>query len=253
MTIHLNHKSEDSLVWETMNWEPTCHQVQQFLQLQALLIEWNEKVNLTRLLKGSDFWISHVLDSLWPLRYELNHFESSRKIIDVGTGCGFPGLAIAIALPRSEITLIDSISRKTTAVKAISQTLGLGERVSVRTERAEVIGQSISFRGNYDLAVARAVATSPVVAEYLIPLLNAQGEAWLYKGRWSTDEQIDLNNALKPLKGKIKSIESFELPEGKGMRNIVRLVSNEQCPEKFPRPIGIPAKRPLESQMLDNL
>jgi len=136
MAIKGKQNNQDALVWETINWSPSLYQIGQFFQLQDLLIEWNTQVNLTRLLKGSDYWVSQVLDSLWPLREELQESQKFRKIIDIGTGCGFPGLAIAIALPNSQVTLIDSVGRKTNAVKSISKALGLESRVCIRTERA---------------------------------------------------------------------------------------------------------------------
>ena len=144
-------------------------------------VDWNSRVNLTRLVENEEFWIAQVFDSLWPLEDELRTPGLARRCIDVGTGGGFPGLAVAIALPGTTLTLVDSVGRKTAAVKAMANALGLGHRVDVRTERVEITGQERSCRGTFDLAMARAVATPPVVAEYLVPLLADQGQALLYQ------------------------------------------------------------------------
>ena len=122
-----------------MAWQPSSDQLQQFQRLQELLRDWNSRVNLTRLVEGEDYWISQIFDSLWPLQPWLSKSEPL-KVIDVGTGGGFPGLAIAIALPQAQLTLVDSVGRKVQAVQAMADALGLGERVQLRCERAEKTG-----------------------------------------------------------------------------------------------------------------
>ena len=151
--------------WTALGWQPSTEQLDQLAMLQDLLREWNEKVNLTRLVDGDDYWINQVFDSLWPLAAELKTPHQPRTCIDVGTGGGFPGLAIAIALPGSQMTLLDSVGRKTAAVEAMASRLGLADRVAVRTERIETTGRDRACRGRFDLAMARAVAAAPVVAE----------------------------------------------------------------------------------------
>ncbi len=232
-------------IWEELNWIPSNEQLKQLISLQNLLREWNKKINLTRLTESNDFWISQILDSLWPIRKALQNPSQRLNIIDVGTGCGLPGLAIAIALPNASITLVDSIYKKTYAVKEMATTLGLLARVNVRTERIELTGQDLKFRGRHDLATARAVAAGPVLAEYLIPLLKPKGKAILYKGQWTNTNQEELIHALSPLKAKIEMIETFELPEARGIRNIIQLTTAGKCPNKYPRAVGIAIKKPL--------
>ncbi|KGG34727.1 rRNA small subunit 7-methylguanosine (m7G) methyltransferase GidB [Prochlorococcus sp. SS52] len=236
-----------------MQWEPSPQQLEQFNQLQYLLREWNQKINLTRLIEGNDFWISQILDSLWPIQDELKFQDKQINIIDVGTGCGLPGLAVAIALPRSSTTLIDSIYRKTSAVKEIVKELGLLSRVNVLTERIELTGQKKLHRHTFDLAIARAVAKAPVLAEYLIPFLKPTGQAVMYKGKWNDLEKKELLKALSKLKGKIDTTKSLELPERRGIRHAIRISSTMLCPGKYPRSVGIPLKRPLNNQTSDNL
>ena len=190
-------------LWQCLGWQPNDTQLSQLKELQALLRHWNSRVNLTRLVENEEFWISQVFDSLWPLEKELRTPDRTRRCIDVGTGGGFPGLAVAIALPGTTLTLVDSVGRNTAAVESMANSLDLGARVDVRTERVEVTGQERSCRGAFDLAMARAVATPPVVAEYLVPLLAHQGQALLYRGHWSSNDEAHLKRALVPLKAKL--------------------------------------------------
>ena len=239
-------------LWSRLGWSPDTVQCEQLIALQKLLREWNSRVNLTRLIEGEDFWITQVMDSLWPLKHELDTADKHRRCIDVGTGGGFPGLAVAIALPGAELTLVDSVGRKTAAVAAMAQSLGMAERVSVRTERVERTGQDPSCRGRFDLAMARAVASAPVVAEYLVPLLNAEGQALLYRGRWQQEDQMDLDPALAMLKARRVDVEQCELPANRGPRTVIRLMPEKPTPKIYPRAVGIPSKQPLGAQADDN-
>ncbi len=240
-----NKKSNHFIVWNQLKWEPTKKQLAQFLQLQELLREWNKKTNLTRLVDGDDFWIAQVCDSLLPLHEELQNPKRSQKYIDVGSGCGFPGIAIAIAMPNSNITLLDSSSKKTTFLKEVSKEIGLSSRITVVTERAEAAGKNPIYRGNFDYAIARAVAPATVVAEYLVPFLNSKGQALIFKGSWSESAQQKLKEALTALNAKIQQSQRFELPEERGIRNVIRIKPIAKCPNKYPRSVGKPKKQPL--------
>tara|TARA_Y100001968_G_scaffold333191_1_gene394621 strand:- start:872 stop:1564 length:693 start_codon:yes stop_codon:yes gene_type:complete len=228
-----------------MQWEPSSHQIEQFLNLQSLLRKWNNKVNLTRLINGDDYWVSQIFDSLWPLDKELLNPSKELTFIDVGSGCGFPGLAIAIALPNAKVTLVDAINRKTTALKNIAKELNLSSRIIIRNERAEIIGHQRQLRGEFDFAIARAVARAPVVAEYLVPLLKKSGQGLIYKGKCHELELQHLNKALGLLNAQIQTIQQINLPKGKGERHLIRIISKKNCPEAYPRKTGIPSKRPL--------
>jgi len=233
------------MVWNEIRWEPNKTQLVQFSQLQELLREWNKKTNLTRLVEGDDFWITQVCDSLLPLQEELQYPNLSHKFIDIGSGCGFPGMAIAIAMPHSNITLLDSSRKKTTFLKEASKEIGLSSRITVLNERAESAGKDPSLRGDFDYAIARAVAPTNVVAEYLVPFLNSTGQALIYKGSWNEKENKILKRALIELNANIREIHSFSLPDSRGIRNIIRINSNKKCPNQFPRSIGKPKKQPL--------
>ena len=172
-------------------------------------------------MEGEDYWISQIFDSLWPLQPWLGKSEPL-KVIDVGTGGGFPGLAIAIALPQAQLTLVDSVGRKVQAVQAMADALGIAERVQLRCERAEKTGRDPHCRRQFQLAVARAVAAAPVVAEYLVPLLSADGTALLYRGQWSDDDQRQLQRAAALLNTTTERIQVQELPAQRGLRHRLR-------------------------------
>ena len=240
-----NKKANHLMIWNELKWMPSEKQLAQFIHLQELLKEWNKKTNLTRLVDGDDFWTSQVCDSLLPLHEELQYSELSHKYIDIGSGCGFPGIAIAIAMPNSNITLLDSSNKKTTFLKEVSKKIGLNSRITVVTERAETAGKNPILRSNFDYAVARAVASANVVAEYLVPFLNSTGQALIYKGDWNEAEQKILKKAVNELNAEIKRTHKFELPNNRGIRNIIRISSINKCPNQYPRSIGKPKKQPL--------
>jgi len=169
------------------------------------------------------------------------------KCIDVGTGGGFPGLAVAIALPNISMTLVDSIGRKTKAVTSIVKDLGISHRVNLITERIEKTGQDCNYRSQFDLAMARAVAITPTVAEYLLPLLSRSGEALLYRGQWNDVSTHELNSALRLLGGRIRRLDHCKLLGNRGVRHAVTIEQCTLCPEIYPRLTGLPVKEPLGS------
>jgi len=246
MSTDKNHKKLSHLmIWDEIKWIPTEKQLAQFIQLQEFLKEWNKRTNLTRLVDGDDYWITQVCDSLLPLHKELQYPNLSHNYIDVGSGCGFPGIAIAIAMPNSNITLLDSSNKKTTFLKEVSKEIGLCSRLKVINERAETAGKNPLYRGNFDFALARAVAPPTVVAEYLVPFLNKRGQALIFKGSWSLQEEEILNQALIELNAKIQYTDKFDLPNNRGIRNIIRIRALDKCPNQYPRSIGKPKKQPL--------
>ena len=233
--------------WTALGWQPSTEQLDQLAMLQDLLREWNEKVNITRLVDGDDYWINQVFDSLWPLAAELKTPHQSLTCIDVGTGGGFPVLAIAIALPGSQMTLLDSVGRKTAAVEEMASRLGLADRVAVRTERIETTEHDRACRGRFDLAMARAVAAAHVVAEYLVPLLKPRGEALLFRGQWSEDDTAQFSTVLTLLKAQLTGVQACQLPAERGIRHLLRVQPIGSCPSSYPRAVGIPSRTHLGS------
>ena len=233
-------------LWSALGWQPAPQQEERFQQLQDLLRHWNGRLNLTRLVEGDDYWVAQVFDSLWPLRALLQgEPEASPEVMDVGTGGGFPGLAVAIALPQARLTLVDSVGRKVEAVRAMAADLDLASRVQLRCERIERTGQDGSTRGRFDWALARAVARAPVVAEYLVPLLRPDGRALLYRGQWSPEDQAALERALVPLRARLEGVERLDLPADRGLRHALLLRPTGPCPKGYPRAVGVPARQPL--------
>ncbi len=235
-------------LWHDLGWQPGPEQLEQFSALQRVLRHWNDRVNLTRLVEGDDFWVAQVFDSLWPLLPLLRDGAAASaplQMIDVGTGGGFPGLAVAIALPAARLTLVDSVGRKVEAVRAMAAELGLADRITLRCERIERSGRSASCRGRFDWAMARAVATAPVVAEYLVPLLRPEGRALLYRGQWGADDAEALARAAGRLRARVLRQERRDLPAGRGVRHALVLEPTGRCPEAYPRPVGVPLKQPL--------
>ncbi len=238
----------DPALWEALGWTPDAGQLASLVALQQQLRQWNARVNLTRLVEGDDFWIAQVFDSLWPWVPLLSRPEgapTSLELIDVGTGGGFPGLALAIALPTAQLTLVDSVGRKLEAVRAMARTLGLESRLSLRCERIERSGRSRDCRGRFDGAMARAVANAPVVAEYLVPLLKPEGRALLYRGQWGPQDQQDLETAARVLKACVEPVLRRDLPGGRGVRHGVWLRPTGPCPGGYPRAVGVPQKIPI--------
>jgi 16S rRNA (guanine527-N7)-methyltransferase len=145
------------------------------------------------------------------------------------------------------LTLLDSVGRKTAAVEAMASRLGLADRVAVRTERIETTGHDRACRGQFDLAMARAVAAAPVVAEYLVPLLKPKGEALLFRGQWSEEDTTEFSSVISPLKAQLTAVQTCQLPAKRGIRHLLRVQPMGSCPSSYPRAVGIPSRTPLGS------
>ncbi|TGG93636.1 MAG: 16S rRNA (guanine(527)-N(7))-methyltransferase RsmG [Aphanocapsa feldmannii 277cV] len=232
-------------IWSLLGWTPSADQARQFTVLQLQLAHWNRRLNLTRLVQADDYWIAQIYDALWPLLPQPQGRQGPRRIVDVGTGGGFPGLALAISLPQARLELVDSAARKCEAVRAMAHSLGLSSRVQVHCERAELFARRVGMRGQVDLAVARAVAPAPVVAEYLVPLLTPGGEALLYRGRWDQADEDGLGRAAALLGATLVRRQQRQLPAERGLRTVLGLSPTAPCPGRYPRKVGQPARRPL--------
>ncbi|MBD2034167.1 16S rRNA (guanine(527)-N(7))-methyltransferase RsmG [Leptolyngbya sp. FACHB-321] len=260
--------------WQlTLHWQPEAHQQAQFQQLYALTLAGNRQFNLTRITEPAEFWEKHLWDSLRGVQRFLHedwesggrrqkaegageagaaeeevktHLSSltSFKVIDIGTGAGFPGLPVAIAQPNWTVTLLDATRKKITFIDQVIAHMGLTNATTL-VERVEQVGQQRLWRQAYDLALIRAVAAAPVCAEYALPLLKVGGCAVLYRGQWSEAETTSLEAAVAVLGGKIDAIEAFTTPLTQGDRHCIYLKKIAPTPNEFPRAIGIPAQKPL--------
>ena len=239
---------EMNSVWqETLNWQPTAQQKQQFQKLYELIIVGNKKLNLTRITTPEDFWEKHLWDSLRGIKFILENpinLPKEKKVIDIGTGAGFPGLPVAITLPQYPVTLLDSTRKKISFIETILADLNIKNALTL-TNRVEQIGRVFQYREIYDIALLRAVAPTLVCAEYALPLLKIGGIAILYRGNFTTDEQANFPDVVKLLGGKIETIEEFKTPLSDSIRNCIYLRKVGKTPINYPRPVGVPTQKPL--------
>jgi 16S rRNA (guanine527-N7)-methyltransferase len=251
-------------VWHsTLGWQPSAGSLQQFQRLYELILQGNSQMNLTRITSNEDFWEKHLWDSLRGIAHFLNDsvaiascenppdagaqpasFKADFKIIDIGTGAGFPGLPVAIVKPEWTVVLLDSTRKKIAFVNSLLADLGIENAITL-TGRAEEIGQQPQHRHSYDIALLRAVAPASVCAEYALPLLKTGGQAVLYRGHWTAEETDALRPAVERLGGAIESVEGFTTPVEGGIRHCLYLRKVAATPAAFPRPAGVPAKQPL--------
>lgn len=206
-----------------------------------LLKEWNDKINLTAITDDEGIAIKHFLDCL--LVSKAAQFKSGDKVIDVGTGAGFPGLVIAAAFPDVQVTLLDSTGKKLKAVENIREEMGV-QNAEVVHMRAEDAGKKPEFREKYDFATARAVAELRVLLEYTLPFVKVGGKFLSLKGASAVDEIDGAKASLKTLGGKIEGINEFILPGG-DKRAIINVKKISHIPPKFPRVSTQIAKKPL--------
>lgn len=206
-----------------------------------LLVEWNEKINLTAITEPDEIVIKHFTDSLTIFSYV--DIPQGAKVIDVGTGAGFPGLAMLIARPDIELTLIDSTNKKLNVIRDILDNIGLS--ANVVHIRAEVAGQDNAFRQQYDFATARAVANLRDLSEYCLPFVKVGGSFISMKSAKTPEEIEQAETAIRVLGGKIEKIDSFDLFDC-GERTIIYVKKISSTPGKYPRPSAKMAKFPIK-------
>lgn len=214
---------------QTLNWQPTSQQQQQFQRLYELILEGNRHLNLTRITDPLDFWEKHLWDSLRGMSGNetvnlsvLSQQPEPLRAIDIGTGAGFPGLPVAIALPNLTVTLLDSTRKKITFVDSLLSALPI-TNANTLLGRAEEINKQPAHRGVYDLAVLRAVASASDCAKYALPFLKTGGLAILYRGHWTTEEEETLQSCLQRLNGKLQLVEAFQTPLTQSVRHCIYL------------------------------
>lgn len=235
-------------IWEkTLNWQPTNLQENQFEQLYQLIIAGNRQINLTRITEPEEFWEKHLWDSLrgiTPKQIFIPGIDRGKRIIDIGTGAGFPGLPIALIFPNSQVKLLDSTGKKINFIETVLSALALNNAQTL-LGRAEEIGQQYEHRQNYDVAVIRAVGNVSVCAEYSLPLVKKGGLAIIYRGSWSEAENESLETAVEQLGGVVELIEEFSTPLSNSIRHCLYLRKVTNTPISFPRGVGIPSQKPI--------
>lgn len=222
------------------NLQLTAEQQRQFSLYQALLLEWNERMNLTAVREPQQIQERHFLDSLACVTVtgDLNGFS----LIDVGSGAGFPGLPLKIVFPQLRLVLVDSVAKKREFLGAVVPALRLSD-VKIITERSEILGQSPAHREAYDWATARGVAELRVLAEYLLPLCRVGGHVLALKGEGVQEEMRMAATAVQTLGGATLKSYPVRLPTREHYLVLIEKVV--KTPMKYPRRVGVPAKRPL--------
>jgi 16S rRNA (guanine527-N7)-methyltransferase len=227
---------------DILNLKITPAQLDLFQRYHDELAEWNTRMNLTAVRDPEGVRVKHFLDSLSCLLAIRN--TPVKRLVDVGTGAGFPGIPLKILCPDIQLTLVESVAKKTAFLEHIVQVLGL-KGVEVLQTRAETMGQTLAYRESYDWAVARAVAPLPVLAEYLLPLVKIGGKMLAQKGESGPAEAHAAEQGLHILGGHLCDLLKVELPGVAEERYLVVAKKVAATPEKYPRREGIPAKRPL--------
>ena len=217
-------------------------QIEQFKSYYELLTEWNKKINLTAITGYEDVVRKHFIDSI--LICSLLDLNKDIRIIDVGTGAGFPGIPIKILNPDCRIVLLDSLNKRVRFLETVVDELGL-DNVECIHGRAEDVSRENKYRASFDLSVSRAVANLSTLCEYCIPFLKKGGMFVSYKSDKANDEINGSENAVRTLGSEITSVKEIALPETDIVRKFVMITNKKQVSNIYPRKAGIPAKDPL--------
>jgi len=240
--IGVTMKSLNELSSEILGIELNENQLSCFVRYSEILIEWNQKFNLTAIKDIKSIMIKHFLDSLSCLNVISNN--GFLNIIDIGTGAGFPGIPIKIALPNTKMTLVDSVGKKVQFCKHVIEELGL-ENTSVIHGRAEDLGRSPEHRESYDWAIARAVSNLSTLSEYLLPLVKIGGKMLAQKGESGPLESHQGEHAIKLLGGHIRQLHNVKLPGVVEERYLIVIDKIAATPPNYPRRVGVPSKKPI--------
>lgn len=219
----------------------SSEQIERFTIYERVLLDWNEKINLTAIRDKDGIRIKHFLDSL---SCALAIQEPPESLIDIGSGAGFPGLVIKILYPSARVFLVDSVGKKARFCEIAAREMGFQDVISLAA-RAEDLGNDTAHRSRYQWVTARAVARLPILLEYLLPLAMNGGWVLAQKGVTAQEELLNSSNALKKLGGKLERVIPIHLPEVDDERSLIIFRKTSPTPAIYPRSAGIPAKKPL--------
>lgn len=225
-----------------LNIELSQVQAERFVKYKELLKEWNKKINITAITEDDEIDIKHFLDSLTPVATRL--FENSIKLIDIGTGGGFPGLPLKIYNEGLKVTLLDSLNKRITFLKEVIEALGLKDIEAIHG-RAEEFGRKEDFREQYDISISRAVASLNTLSEYCIPFVKVGGYFVSMKGPDVEDELREAEGGIKILGGKIVEVATVKIPLSDIVHTLIIIEKIKETPTKYPRAGGKPKKNPL--------
>lgn len=215
-------------------------QVLKFYKYMNMLIEWNEKINLTAIVEPKEIILKHFIDSLTVY----NDINEGSSVADIGTGAGFPGIPLKILRPDIDVTLMDSLNKRINFLQIVIKELELNGIVAIHG-RIEDFGKNKDFREKFDYSVSRAVANLSVLSEYMLPLVKVGGKCICMKGSSVDEELKKANKAIDILGGKLYDVNKFFLPDTDMGRNIVIIKKEKNTPSKYPRKPGIPNKEPI--------
>lgn len=227
---------------ESLGIHLTDKQLNQFLIFYEKLIEKNKVVNLTAITEFSEVVEKHFLDSLSLIK--VVNLKNPLKILDLGTGAGFPGIPLKIAFPELEIVLMDSLNKRVLFLQEVISDLNL-HKISALHGRAEEIARKIEYREQFDICVSRAVANLSSLSEYCIPFVRQGGRFISYKSGEIEEEVLQAKKAVHLLGGKILEVEKFQLPGTDIWRSFVCVEKLRKTPKTYPRKAGTPTKDPL--------
>lgn len=220
-------------------------QIAQFERYFQLLVEWNEKMNLTAITQREEVYLKHFYDCLMAL-WNMPLDNYALQLCDVGAGAGFPSIPLKIAHPELQVTIVDSLQKRLTFIEHLAEELGL-EGVSCVHGRAEDVGQNPAYRGQFDLVTARAVASLNVLAEYCLPLVKIGGHFLALKAQKSDQELEEARAAISILGAKLIKVTEDQLPVESADRRYILIQKTKETPNKFPRKAGKPAKNPIKA------
>lgn len=226
---------------QSMKTELNDYQINQLIKFNEYLQEENTKYNLTAITDPKEVAIKHFLDSFYIA--EIESFQNSNSIIDVGSGAGFPGIPLAIAYPNKQFVLVDSLRKRVNFINKLKVKIDL-TNIKALHKRAEKIASEKIYRESFDFVTARAVAKMNVLSEYCLPLAKIGGVFVAMKLEGSDQEINNAKQAIELLGGEIKNTFQYSLPEDKQYELIV-IEKVRNTPQKYPRRPGIPSKRPI--------
>lgn len=221
----------------------TENMISQFEGYRNGVIEWNEKVNLTAITDPQEFVIKHFIDSVLCVGFD--EYKAAKKVIDVGTGAGFPGVPLAILSQDKEFTLMDSLNKRLKIIDELSAGIGLANVQTVHA-RAEELARNKAHREKYDICVSRAVANLTTLSEYCLPFIKVGGYLLAYKGPDAEAELADAKKAISILGGQVEKMEKAQLDDFGLDHRIIFIKKVKNTPAKYPRKAGTPSKEPLK-------
>ena len=220
------------------------YQLDQFYRYYELLTEWNKVMNLTAITELEEVVTKHFVDSLALVKAIPGSELSGARVMDLGTGAGFPGIPLKIAFPDMKVTLADSLNKRIKFLEEVIRQLDLKDGEAVHG-RAEDLGKMGPYREQYDLCVSRAVANLSTLSEYCLPFVKVGGSFISYKSAEAETEVKEAQGAFKVLGGRVEDFIVFTLPGSDMRRMLVDINKEKKLSGKYPRKAGIPAKQPL--------